>query len=324
MLANLLQRFAPAHRPRTGAFTLPGLVVEMQPEFVVGARLVASVRSRRRCDRLAVADLEPGSLQALLSRSNISSQSELHRAVRRLAEVVGNGNSRLGLLIPDAAARVAMLTFEALPDNAKEADALLAWRVKDLLPFPPEEARLSYQVLRRATDSIELLVVAARSAVLAEYESALEPMQGGPVLILPSTMALLPLVPDSAPGAQLVIHFCSGSVTAVVLAAGGVRLWRTRPVGATTTGDLAGEIAAEIDRVTASTRDSLALDIERIWLCARPPATSELAGQLAAQLSRQVDRLVPDPELASTLSDPERALFERFGASVAGLVANGN
>ena len=325
MLEKLRQRFMPARRPSSRAFTLPGLVLEIQPSFVAGTRLHGSGRAARRFERMSVAELERGALQGALNRPNVSVIEPLHQTVHDVVEAVGNGNRRVGLLIPDASARVGMLGFEALPGDAREAEALVRWRMKDVLPFSPEEATVSYQVTRRSQNSIELLAVAAKSSVLAEYESALERIDISPVLVLPATVALLPLLPADDGAAQLLVHVCAGSVTAVVVAGGGIRLWRSRQLSSKPNGgsnSIADEIAAEIARVVAGSGDYLRVEISGIWLCARPPADAELGPELARRISHEVKLLWPENDLGSALPEGEHRHFKPFGATVAGLVSN--
>ncbi len=322
MFENLKRWFAPTRQASAGLFSLPKLILEVQPEFVSAARLDGSGRGPRPLRRMAVERLAPGSLQVAFNRPNVPAQAELHRAIRALAQVVGNGNSRLGLLIPDGTARVATLTFEALPNARREAEALVRWRMKDMLPIPPEEARLSYQVLRRDESSIELLAMAAKSSVLSEYETALEPIGSNPALILPATAAILPLLPDENGAGQLLVHLCARWATAVVVAGGSVRLWRSRPVTQSGTDELASELASEVIRILAGSGDRLNVEIARIWLCVRPPTEPEVCTELAQRISREVQPLVPEGRLGSSLPEGERALFEQFGVSVAGLIRN--
>jgi len=318
----LKKRPAAGHRAGAASFTLPELVLEIQPGFVAGARLDSTHRAPRHVQRMEVEDLAAGAVEALFNRPNVNNLAELERAVRAVVQVVGNGNGRLGLLIPDATTRVAMLSFETLPENRKEVEALVRWRIKEMVPFSPEEARISYQIVRGGQGSIELLAVAAKSSVLSEYESVLEPWGRSPALILPSTMALLPLLPDHGGSGQLLIHACSGWVTVAVVSGGTVQLWRTRQVSPGEGADLASEGASEISRALAAASDRLKLEISDVWLCPRPPATAELATELAQRLSREVRVVAPGSELASNLAPDDRARFERFGASLAGLISN--
>ena len=62
----------------------------------------------------------------------------------------------------------------------------MLWRMREYLPYPPEDARLSYQVMAKQPASVEILGVAVRNSVLAEYETAMAGINGGPALVLPA------------------------------------------------------------------------------------------------------------------------------------------
>src|SRR5207253_7949225 len=183
---RLKERFRPSQSvPTTASSVAPSFVVEIQPDFVAGARLDNSSRHVRR---MGVATLEPGSLTPHPGRPNMGNAAAVRHAVRRVRESVGDGEGRAGLLVSDGTVRVAVLSFETVPDKRPELDSLIRWRMKENLPFSPEEARLSYQVSPTRSAGFEALVLAARGSVLSEYEAALEGADGR--LILPATAAL--------------------------------------------------------------------------------------------------------------------------------------
>ena len=194
--------------------------------------------------------------------------------------------------------------------------------MKEFFPFPAEEARVSYQVLSGSPSGVELWTVAAKNSVLAEYETAVTPMNGGAALTLPATAALLPLLPEGNDAGQILIHVCSGWVTAVVVEGTRLRAWRTRQLGQVSTEQLAQEVASEAARVEASARDHLHLRIERLHLCVRPPGSQELISSLAPAVSCPVDVLAPPRELGTALTNAEGMLFQHFGATVAGVLSN--
>ena len=87
-------------------------------------------------------------------------------------------------------------------------------------------------------------------------------------------------------------------------------------------GDLANDVASEVTRVLASCRDHLQFDVDKVWLCARPPATAELGPELARAISTEVLLLAPSAGDAVKLSAAEQATFDSLGAPLAGLIAN--
>lgn len=318
----LKKRITLGHGSGVARFAMPTLVIETEPGFVLGARLEGKSRQARRVGRIGVRRLEPGALEPHAGKANIANAEELRRAINEVAEIIGNGSGRYGLVVPDGAVRVSILSFETLPDDAIEAETLVRWKMKDKLPFSPEEARISIQVLSRQAGHVEVLAVAARGSVLSEYESALAPANGGVALLLPATATLLPLLPESDAGGQLLLHVCSRWMTSVVVVGSRPCYWRTRELNATTAEDAGREVAAEAARILASTRDRLQADLGRAWLCARPTAGAEMLSTVAAAVAHDVEVLAPRPELGASLSPDERSVLGQFGATVAGIVSN--
>jgi hypothetical protein len=315
---TLKARLLPRRGERTGSFLLPSVVLDMQPGFVVGARLD---RSSRQVRRVAVRQLEAGALEPLPSRPNLAKQEVVRRAIREVLEAVGNGSGRLGILLPDPSVRVAILRFETLPDHREEAEALVRWKMGGILPFPPEEARVSYQRLSKGDQSVELLAMALRRSVVAEYEAAFDTVSSGPALVLPATAALLPLLPAGRQGSQAFVHVCSGSVTTVVMVGDGISFWRNRLLEAhTAEGD--GEVVREIARVVATCRDHLKSEIEDLWIYVRPPATRSLDKEIAEATGRHVQLLTSAASHAATLPPAEKKILEDFGMTFAGLLEN--
>ncbi len=303
----------------TAKFVLPRVVYEIEPGFVVGARLDA--RSRQLC-RLAVRELPAHTVEPFAHRANVENADALRVALRSVAQVVGDGNTSRGLLIPDGAVRVAVLDFETVPENRKDAEALIRWRMRENLPSAPDEARISYQVLRKEPQHVEVLVVAIRTSVLADYEQILEPMNGGLSLVLPATMGLLPLIPAGSGVGELLLHICGGWMTTVVLHENRVRMWRCSDGRVESASELARSAAVEAARVSESARDRLQIETDKVWIVERPLATAGLEEEMSRTLSKDVVRLTPLSSAAGALAESERPIFENFGGTLAGLISN--
>jgi len=89
--------------------------------------------------------------------------------------------------------------------------------MRENLPFTPEEARISYQTLQaRAVAKegpIDMVALAMRSSVAAEFEEIFEGINRSSVLLLPATMPLLALLPREEGGGQLLVHVCASAAT---------------------------------------------------------------------------------------------------------------
>jgi hypothetical protein len=303
---------------RSANFVMPTLALDVEPLFVAGARLDAS---SRQIQRMGVRQLAAGVLDPSPNKPNVTDAKAIREAVVEVAALLGNSGGKIGLLIPDVAARVAVLQFDGLPDNQREAESLIHWRMREFLPFAPEEARFSYQVMVKEPGRVEILETAIRGSVLAEYEAALEGISGGAALVLPASVALLPLLPDESSG-QLLLHLCPGSLTVVVMGLGRVRYWRTRPLEGEVGPDSREEVAREAARVLATCQDHLNLQVQDIWFCSRPPAAPEMQEAVSKTLGREL-RLLPGNRASATRLPPgEHSAFDDFGMPFAGLVAN--
>lgn len=298
-------------------FVLPKIVYEIEPGFALAARLEGHPRQVRR---LAVRELEPRTIEPFAHRSNVANAQDLRAALQGLSLTVGTAGGSAGLLIPDGAARVAILDFETLPANRREAEALILWKMRENLPAAPEGVRLSCQVLRHEPQRIQVLAIAVKSDVLAEYEQALEPMNSGMALILPATMALVPLVAES--GGEILLHVCAGWMTAVVLDEGRVRWWRCSEVRVESAEEFGRAVSLEAARVLESARDHLGIEIHKIRLLERPRSDAELEREIAATTQREVRLLAPQNVAGKGLTEGERAAFENFGGVMAGLIQN--
>lgn len=306
------------------AISLPAAMIEIQPTFVVGARFVKGGAAGVR--RIAVKAVEPDVVSPSPLTPNIAKPEALSEAIAAVSKAIGNGGGRAGLLLPDGALRVCLLEFETLPSKPKDLNSLLRWRIKDSLGFAPEEARLAYQECFRSVGRVELLVLAARADVIAQYEGALEGVRGAPVLTLPATLALLPLLAGDEPGGQLLTHVCANWVTHALVEGNRLRFWRTRPLSS---GEDMGadEVISEAARAAASARDRLGVEISKAWFCSRPAPDESLRAALSATLGCPVENLTGARSATGVLLDAaldaeERPLFGMFAAPLTGLIAN--
>jgi hypothetical protein len=300
-----------------GQFVAPTFALDLEPSFVAAARLRPS---KRQVQSVGVRQLPPGTLVPSANKSNITDSAALQRTISEVSARVGNTGSKPGLLIPDVSVRVALLQFENLPANRQEADTLVLWRMREFLPYAPEEARLSYQVISTQPDAVDLLGIAVRTSVLAEYESVMERLNGGPVLVLPATVALLPLLPEESAG-QLLLHLCPGSLTSVVVSFNRVRYWRTRALEGEAVKNLE-EVAREATRVLATCQDNLQVQVETVWFCSRPPAEQAVEDALAHALGRELRPLSANLLPGGALPAGDQEAFNEVGLPFAGLVAN--
>ncbi len=301
-------------------FALPLGLFEFQPEYILGVRIS---RTFRKVARVAVGDLESGVISPVPGRPNILKPEQASRTIAAMAKVLGNNRGPFGLLLPDSAVRVCILSFETLPADRKEQESLVRWKMKTLLPFPIEEARVTLEAASKESGGIEVFAVAVRKSVVAEYESLLDNLNGDVRLVLPSSAALLPLLSEDRPGGELLLHVSPSTLTAIVVSGRQIRMWRNQPMNGKSPEERLALVAEEAARALAASHDSLGLEISNVRLCARPAVPEDWAAELGRTLLREVDSLVLDPQAVGIrLSEEERELLRDYGATISGIVAN--
>jgi hypothetical protein len=110
--------------------------------------------------------------------------------------------TRASVVVPNAWVRYLVLDLEALPRQREEAEDVLRWRLKKLLPCRPEDVRLDYLPLDRAG---RVFVELALDRPLAALEGAFETAGVTVGCIEPAVMALTALVTAEARPALLAI-----------------------------------------------------------------------------------------------------------------------
>jgi type IV pilus assembly protein PilM len=299
---------------------MPVGLFEFQPEYILGVRIS---RPFRRVARVAVGDLDEGVISAIPGRPNILKPEEVRGMIVAMAKVLGSSKGPFGLLIPDAAVRVSILSFDTLPADRKEQESLIRWKMKPLLAFPLEEARLSFEVTPKQSGGVEVIAVAVRNSVVEEYESMMDALNGDVRLVLPSSAALLPLLSEDRVEGELLLHVSPSMLTAVVVSGRQIRMWRNQSMNGKSPEERLAAVAEEAARTLAASHDHLGLEISGIRLCARPSVPEGWAVELGRTLLRAVGSLAPDPlAVGIRLSAEERELLREFGATASGIVAN--
>jgi type IV pilus assembly protein PilM len=208
----------------------------------IAARHVAAAVIGRRggqpvVSAYAVEPLAEGAVTPSLSGQNIRDRAVVAGAVGRALEAVGRPR-RVGLVVPDAVAKVSLVRFEQVPARSQDLVQLIRWQVRKAAPFPIEEAQVSFS----ETGGGEFLVAAARRGVVEEYEGVLAANGAHAGIVDLSTFNVVNAVLASrgAPtdGDWLLVNVESGDLASIVLLRGAqVIFFRTR--GADADGTLA-------------------------------------------------------------------------------------
>lgn len=130
-------------------------------------------RGRLRIHRRVEVAVPAGLIQPSLKEPNVRDAAALRALLQDLSRKSGyRGWVRVAL--PDPVFSLRTIATDDLPERREEARRFLRWQARDLLPFPPEEARLDFLPQGRGPDGrLRTVCLMARDRILREYEQPL-------------------------------------------------------------------------------------------------------------------------------------------------------
>lgn len=208
----------------------PDVAIEIEAGHVGGGR-IAWRGAQAVVSAHAVEPLPPGAVVPGLTASNIADVAVVGQAVARVLAQLGRPR-RVGLVVPDAVGKVALVRFETLPARPSDLVELVRWQVKKTAPFPIEEAVVSFTPGTLPPEGgHEFVVTLARTEVIGQYEEACRIGGAQAGLVDLATFAVINSI-LAAPGADtgdwLLVHVTPVSTTLAVVRDGHLIFFRNR------------------------------------------------------------------------------------------------
>jgi type IV pilus assembly protein PilM len=226
------------------------------------------------------------SLQISPVGPNVLKPQIFEEAIAKLAPVDRNRRNTAALVVPDYAVRMSVLDFEELPSREEERTALVRFRLRKSVPFPIDEAQVSYSIQLNEKDRSEVLAVAIARPILEEYEALVKTVGFTVGLVTPSCVAALPLCPSTEPGLTLFAKAAGSTLTVVLLDQRRVRLVRCLDLANAETDSAEAEdtsVLALVQQTLAFAEDQLALPVKHALLCGFGAETDSLGSLLASE-----------------------------------------
>ena len=306
-----------------------------------------------RPETVAWKPIPSGAIEASPLRENIRRPEDVRQAWEAALGslgISGNGeSSRHGtesiLLIPDQAARLFVLSFDALPQRSSDALPLIKWRLKKSVPFEIDSAAISYYA-QRLDEQWQVVAVATPQSVVRQYEALAESFGLRPRFVILSTLAALGTLRESgaeetgraalrtSPAAieeksarepfagrsgVLVGKYSPPWFSTAIVQGGRLRLFRT--VGIATDGEGLAPPASVLEALYPSLayfHDNLGGLLEKAYVSGLGANGPEIVELLRRELDLEVAPLLGDLSLGATGLDPYQE--ERYFASLLGVV----
>ena len=216
------------------------------------------------------APFEPGTLAPSPVEDNLRRPEAIASLLSRIAAPNGNKKRRpAAVILPDYAARVSVLDFDAFPSGMEEQLSLIRFRLKKTLPFDIDSAAVSYFVqTSQAGHKIEVVAVTVALEIIARYEALLRGANFHPGEVTTSALAALHLYrsPDRSADVAIVAKLAGRALSLMVLAGDSLKLFRCVELEA------AGEpeILSVLQPTFAYIEDELGTAARRLILCGFP------------------------------------------------------
>ncbi|MBI4463248.1 MAG: hypothetical protein HY647_00960 [Acidobacteria bacterium] len=329
---------------------LPTLGCEICPSGVSAARWSAGA------DRLETAAWRPlpaGAVEASPLRDNLRQPEAVRQALGASLQSLGlsvSGESlarplEAVLVVPDQAARLFVLNFEAFPERPAEALPVLRWRLKKSVPFEIEAAAISY-FAQRISGQWQVVAVATPQSVIRQYEGVAQDLGLRPRWVTLSTLGCLGWMQNSrgngsrspggiqdkmasgsdttgfpddrAPGV-LLVRYSPPWLTLCILQQDCLRLFRT--VALTMEGNgspLASQVLEALYPSLAYFQDHFQSPLAQAYLCGLGDEDAVTATVLEKELGIRSEPLLSDPD--SLPAGLDRVAGERYFASLLGVI----
>ena len=272
---------------------LRALVTDPPPAYIF--EINASGIAWRIEDREGFEPLSDSILNVNPLTDNVVDADDFISVIRRLAPSNGSTRRRpCAVILPDFAARMAVLDFDNLPAKAEEQASLIRFRMKKTLPFDPDSAAMRFHV-QTVGGRQEVVVVAVSFEILTRYEAAFRAAGLQPGFVTVQALAMLDLPEIASPETTLVARLNGRILTLTVLYEGAVRLIRCVQVSpevdevigvvAPTAAFVEDEYGASVQRVVACGLDGLSfpwpssINVTNVSV---PPERAGLAGYMHA------------------------------------------
>lgn len=294
----------------------PPVACEIAPDYVAAARWTRTAS----LDGVAIEPLPSGAIVPSPVEQNIVDMDEVRAAVGRVFSRLRAKNEGVALLLPDPVVRVFVLHFDTFPRKPDEAIPILRWRLKKSVPFEAEETLISYMRQPPKDEGVDIVTALARLRIVREYETLIESVGLVPGVVMSSTLATVPLLPDSKPA--LLARVAGTSLTTAIVREGMLAGYRCITLPSDAGNVTPQALLDEIYPLSAYYQDSWSEGIAEVRLAGLSARTEEFRGIFERELKCPVHSLLSSAESDGLIRSDEKELVDRGLEALIGWTLN--
>ncbi|MGE5416854.1 MAG: type IV pilus assembly protein PilM [Acidobacteriota bacterium] len=194
--------------------------------------------------------------QGAVVEGNVQNADAVADALRSLWVNSGFKSDRVVLGIANQGVIVRTASFPRVPDN--KMAQMIRHQAQDFVPMPLANAVLDYAIIddgiNEGAPGVEVLLVAARKDMIANYIQSLSKAKLKPQDINVSPIALLRVLPPAKKSGAIAIVNLSNAFSSIIVSANGIpRLVRLIPVGLE---EVAQQLNCPLDKVVSASYEA--------------------------------------------------------------------
>jgi type IV pilus assembly protein PilM len=294
----------------------PLIACEIAADYIAAARWTRTAS----LDGFAVEPLPAGAIVPSPVEQNIVDVDEVRAAVGRVFSRLRTKNEDVALLLPDPVVRVFVLHFDTFPRKTEDAIPILRWRLKKSVPFEAEETLISYMRQPPKDEGVDIVTALARLRIVREYETLIESVGLVPGVVTSSTLATVPLLPDSKPA--LLARVAGTSLTTAIVREGMMCGYRCITLPSDARNVTPQALLDEIYPLSAYYQDSWSEGIAEVRLAGLSERTAEFRGTFERELKCPVQSLLSSAESEGRIRSDEKELVDRGLEALIGWTLN--
>jgi type IV pilus assembly protein PilM len=295
----------------------PLIACEISADYVAAARWT---RTGTGLDGFAVEPLPAGAIFPNAVEANLIDGAEVRAAVGRVFSRLRAKNEDVALLLPDSVIRVFVLHFDVFPRKPEEAIPILRWRLKKSVPFESEETMISYMRQSPRDEGVDIVTGLARLRIVREYESLVESVGLSPGVVMSSTLAAIPLLPDERPA--LLARISGTTLTTAIVREGMLCGYRCTTLPADAGHVTPQALLDEIYPLAAYYQDSWSEGIAHVRLAGLSDRIAEFREPFQQELKCPVDSLLAAAGDEGRIRSDEQPLVDRGLDALVGWTLN--
>lgn len=283
-----------------------------QSAFYLCSRYLSGIHVSQKEKKIKyhfITPLESGVIHPSFNKKNIENKPQLEKKLKEGLAKLHLTDQKIACLVPELSLKAFVLSFDALPLSSQEREQVIRFRVKKQMAFLPDDARLSFEVIK-SDQAAKVIVSIARAPVIQDYEDFLGQLGLKVRGVSAPIFSLYNVVDQEKNGEFLLINIEEESLSLVAVINSGIVLYRQKPFGFESrtlmpANQKIEEIVKEIENTANFVEDREKKKVSSLWLrLGALESEEEIFSELSRKLSFPLARI--DVPLASNLGLKER------------------